>query len=97
MRHIRNDKEVGGVYIGIKKVSDSVTLPATSNGMSSVQITTSVPVGNTIIGHNLKNISTYSDAIVLSATWSGTSCRITYVSRYDAIPQITLTLETFYI
>lgn len=80
-----------------KQVSNSITLPATSNGITSTQIETSVPSGAHIIGGCISDISSYSDAVAMGVYYQGNYARVTCVSSVETtLPTITLNLITTY-
>lgn len=80
-----------------KQVTNSVTLPTTTNGITSAQIETSVPSGAHIIGGCISNVSTYSDAVAIGVYYYGNYARVTCVSPVDTtLPSITLNLITTY-
>lgn len=80
-----------------KQVSNSITLPATSNGITTVQIETSAPSGANIIGGCISNVSSYSDSVAIGVYYYGNYARVTCVSPVETtLPSITLNLITTY-
>jgi hypothetical protein len=80
-----------------KQVSNNITLPSTSNGVTTSQIETSVPSGAHIIGGCISNVSSYSDVVVMGVYYQGNYARVTCVSLVETtLPSITLNLITTY-
>lgn len=86
--------ELSSLMSGLtRQLTVSVTLPATTNGRSSVQLPdTTIPVGAKVVGYALANVSTYSDAVSISVYFIGRTARVTMVGSVDEVPQITLDL-----
>lgn len=70
----------------------SVTLPATTNGRSSVQLDDVIPVGAKIVGYTINEVSTYSDAACIIAYFNDRTVRVTMTSNLNDVPQITCNL-----
>lgn len=85
----------GTINKGVKVKSVLATLPAISNGKSSVQISTGIDVSR-IRGWFFDTPSTYSDTIVITPYFNGTYCRLTLTSPRTDVPQLTVNLYISY-
>lgn len=70
----------------------NVTLPATTDGRSSVQLDDVIPAGAKVVGYTINEVSTYSDAVCINAYFNSRTVRVTMVSNLDNLPQITCNL-----
>ena len=68
----------------------NVTLPATTNGRSSVQLADHIiPQGAKVVGCIIDMVSTYSDAVSITAYKVYDTLRVTMIGSVDEVPQIT--------
>lgn len=85
------EDKIGEVASGLTiQLELNITIPATTNGRSSVQLPDhTIPQGAKVVGYIIDGVSSYSDAVIITAYKVFDSLRVTMISNVDEIPQIT--------